>query len=285
VPTTADVRGWLRDNGFDVSDRGQIPRELFAAYYEANPGSEDLANGNGHRQDSGDYPDGMSDADFPAAEAEVPDDTAESRPRDVRPKAKAKARSFTARFQRKPGRGRPKHPRVPVDEIISGGWRILARIARPVPPLQRTLRVQAPVAGLLLEDSIKGTVVDAVLQPLARMQQRGRAVAALAGPPVIVTAITVHMQQRAALDPPQPPNPVVMSALTEALRESLIIWLDVAGPKFEQALERERRFEEKYGADVDQFMNWLFSPPPANAEEQEAEDESIRRAQGIQTAA
>ncbi len=49
----------------------------------------------------------------------------------------------------------------------------------PLPPLQRTLRMQAPVAGDLLDDVVRDTIVDPLLQPLARLASQGKAVQAL----------------------------------------------------------------------------------------------------------
>ena len=109
---------------------------------------------------------------------------------------------------------------------------------------------------------------------------------ALAGPPMIVTMVCLHVAQAQAAG--RPPSRLFMETAREMLRESLLIWMDVAGPKFEQAMRREREFEEKYGATVDETMEWIFSPtmPPDATEEaqaaaQAAEDEAVRRAQGL----
>lgn len=148
-------------------------------------------------------------------------------------------------------------------------------------PLERVLKVQSPVAGALMEDAVAGSMLDGLLQPIARVMGQGKVVAALAGPPILVTAGTLHMQRAAAEG--KPPNPVVMGVIYEGLRETLMVWMDVAGPKFEAALAREREFEARYGADVDGFIQFLFSPPadPADAEAMRAEEDAVRRAQGI----
>jgi len=289
MATSADKRAWLIDQGYEVKDRGKLPAELEAAYAAAHPG----ANGDS----SADYPAGMSDSDFDAvtAGADIPagllddldDQAAESAPRRPARRAAVPARKSWpwSRGQGKNGRGRSRgrarKPRVSVEDLICGGWRIMARMARPVPPLARTLRVQAPVAGLLLDDAVKDSVLDRMLQPLARAQVQGKVVAALAGPPVLVTVISMHLAQAQAAG--TDPNPVFMNAASEMLRESLIIWMDVAGPKFEAALARERAFEEHYGQEVDAFMGWLFAPPPdpADAAAMEAEEAQLRRAQGL----
>lgn len=268
--TPAQIRAWARDQeGLEVNIKGALPDEVLAAYEAAHP------NGNG------DLAADVTMPDVPPAEG--PAETAERKPRRPRAPA-APARGWGARlgFARdRKAKPKAKVPRVSTDEIIGGAWRILARVAAPVPPLQRTLKVQAPVAGMLLDDSVKGTALDPVLQVVARAQQKGKAVAALLGPPMIVTMLTLHIQKAAIAG--QPPSPAVIGFGTEALRESLMIWMDVAGPKFEAAMKREQDFEAQYGQSVDAMIEWLMSPPvnPADEAAAAAEAEAIRRAQGL----
>ncbi len=281
--TAADKRAWLRDQGYKVPEKGTLRAELEAAWAAAHPG----ANGDSEASPGPDYPDGMTGDEF--AEPEIPDEVFDELAEGAPRKPPAPRGGMPARWrppwsrggQQRKGKGRKRKPRVSVEDVICGGWRIMARAARPVPPLQRTLRVQAPVAGLLLDDAVRGTLVDKMLQPIARAQVQGKVVAALAGPPVLVTVISMHLAQcqQAGTDP----NPVFMSAASEMLRESLIIWMDVAGPKFEAALARERAFEEHYGQDVDAFTSWLFAPPPDPGDDQAVAEEeaALRRAQGL----
>jgi hypothetical protein len=67
-----------------------------------------------------------------------------------------------------------------------------------------------------------------------------------------------------------------MTAAEQGLRQSLIIWAEVAGPKFEAVIAQEKAFEEAHGASVEMLMRYLFSPPGSPEEEEAA----IRRAQG-----
>jgi len=270
------VREWARGNGYEVSVKGAIPGNIQAAYDAAHP----AANG----ATGPDYP----DDDFESAFADMPDEdmkeTAPKAPPKSGSRTSAGSKSGGARsfFRKKTGGAKAKKaPRVSTEDLLGSVWRGLAKMATPLPPLHRTLRVQAPVAGLLLEDAVKGTMADAVLQPLARWMNQGKVVSALLGPPVLVTAISVHMQQ--AVQQNREPHPLFMSVSTEALRGSLMTWMDVAGPKFELALRREKEFEEKYGSSVDDFIQMLFAPPanPADEAAVKAEDDAIRRAQGI----
>lgn len=290
MPTAGDIRDWARREGIKVQQRGNIPSELRAAYDAAHNGSGSPGSG------GPDYP----DDDFETAFAEPPgppgaveefDESvmAEAPPRNPKGASRSKGsgasggvKSLFGRKKTTAGSGRAKKkPRVSTEDVLGSLWRGAAKLAAPLPPLSRTLRIQAPVAGALLEDAVKDTAADIVLQPFARLAGQGKVVSALIGPPALVTALTVHVQQRAAAG--QDPNPLFISAGIEMLRSSLMTWMDVAGPKFEVAIAREKEFEEKYGQNVDDLISFLLSAPvnPADAAAVAAEEDAIRRAQGI----
>lgn len=294
MATAAEVRSWAGQNGRQVSARGFLPRDVITDFDTAHPedryeaGPPRGAETNGHAPD---YPDDDFEDMFPeigAADGEVAGDTiadtGETRPRKITPRRKTGGSSWNPFGKKKTGgHNRRKPPRVSTENLLGAVWRGGAKLLTPLPPLQRTLRMQAPVAGMLLDDVVKDTFIDPVLQPLARIAAQGKQVQALVGPPFFVTAIMAHMAQRAALDPPQNPHPVFMAIATEGLRTSLMAWMDVAGPMFEIALKREQEFEEKYGQNVDAMMAFIFSEPvnPDDAEAVLAEEDAIRRAQGI----
>src|SRR5271163_2005526 len=226
-----------------VNARGNIDGDVRAAYDLAHPGTNGSAD-----TSHPDYPDDDFDSAFgepPADEVFDESVMAESKPRNPKG-SRSRTPTSTSRpsgswWSRRTSKGsKPsggkKKPRISTEDILGGLWRGMAKLAAPLPPLQRTLRIQAPVAGLLLEDAVKDTVADTVLQPLARLAGQGKVVSALLGPPVIVTALMVHVQQRAQMQPPREPNPFFVSAGTEALRSSLMTWMEVAGPKFEIAI-------------------------------------------------
>ncbi len=287
MPTASDIRTWARDNGHEnVPARGNIPNEIREAYDLAHPG----ANGTGDTTHP-DYPDDDFDTAFaePPAEQETFDESvmAEEKPR--RPKGTSRGRATPATGKRFWQRGKPagpkakKKPRVSTEDLLGSLWRGMAKLATPLPPLQRTLRIQAPVAGMLLEEAVKDTTADTFLQPLARLAGQGKVVSALLGPPVIVTALMVHVQQRAQMQPPQEPNPLFISIGTEALRSSLMTWAEITEGKILIAIKREKDIEERFGQSVDELIAFLLSPPvnPADQAAVLAEEEAIRRAQGI----
>jgi hypothetical protein len=137
------------------------------------------------------------------------------------------------------------------------------------------------VAGIPLNNIVQGTIVEPLLQPLARLASQGKTVQALAGPPVFVGAIMTHQMQCQNAEPPAEPNPLFMAIAVEGLRSSLMAWMDVAGPKFDLAMQREAEFETKYGQRVDDMINLIFAPPASSEQESEAEEAAIHRAQGI----
>lgn len=291
MASMSEVREWAKAEGYEVGAKGRMPGHVQDAYAAAHPGGNGAAVLDPSTHPYPDYPDDDFESLFPGPEShpEPPDDpggtgdTRETPPR--RPRAGKKA--GTGRVPWLPGGGKKpagkKKPRVSTEELLGSVWRGAAKLAAPLPPLQRTLRLQAPVAGLLLEDAVKGTAADTVLQPLARIAAQGKTVQALVGPPGFVTAIMVHQMQRAAMTPPQEPHPMFMALATEGLRSSLMAWMDIAGPKFEVAMQREREFEEKYGQSVDDTIALIFGAPvdPGNMDAVMAEEEAIKRAQGV----
>jgi len=281
---TSEKRAWLQAQGYTVSDHGKLSDTLTAAYDAAHP----APNGEPPPPPATDYPDDDFEsafADEPAADDDESFATGETPPR--RPKASSRpgrARGLLSGWQRNTGTKRSpakkKHPRKPVEGLISRGWGLAARLARPMPPVSRILQIQAPVAGILLEDAVKGTIVDTVLQPLARWEEKGKVFGALAGPPALVGMITVHLAQAAAAE--TDPNPVFMSLATEMLEESLFLYADVVGDRFDEILakvEARERDRDK----IQRMIAFLFSPPPdvSDADAVAAEEASIRRAQGL----
>ena len=55
--------------------------------------------------------------------------------------------------------------------------------------------------------------------------------------------------------------------LAPILRESLLTWCKIAGPKMTEALKREAEFEGEFGQTVDEMMAFLFSDQPHADEE------------------
>ena len=261
----ATIRAWAQDNGVQVSSKGRVAQATRDAYTAAHNG--------GDAGPGPDYPPGMTDADFDTATADEPDEFPdEVAPRPVGPKASPVTipRSLRNRLKRGTSSGKrktkPKQPRVSTADLIGSAWRIGAKLAQPIPPMYRTLRLQSVIAGPLCDDAVKGTVIDPFLQPLARLTRAGETVSALVAPNVAIGIMAWHAQHAAAQG--QEPNPVVMQASAEMLRHGLLAMMRVGGDAFAAQLAAEQADEERFGGSVDAIMAWIMAPPADPATEE-----------------
>jgi hypothetical protein len=238
MATDAEIRSWAREQGLPAPARGSLPghlREAYDAWHQT---------GNGNGQAPG--PGGGEPVDAPRTPGE-------SRPRNLRG-GKPAAGRLRGLFGGKPGgKKRKARPRVGVDDLVSFLWSGLAGVLSPMPATQKMVRMQAPVAGAVLDEVVEGTLVDRMLQPFARTSAGGEAIAVLFGPPVLVGLIEQDPRRAAFLLP--------------TLRGLLLRWSAIAGPKLAEAAEREEEFEEQHGETVDAWLDGLLSlidpPEPA----------------------
>ena len=127
--------------------------------------------------------------------------------------------------------------------------------------------MQAPVAGVIVDDLVKGTPVDRLLQPLARAGERGEKAVALVGPPLLTAMITAR--------------PEMYPALRPMLKMSLMSWLTVSGPAMKKAQENAARFAEDFGdVDLDGMIDALFTDINVPAQHSPDEEAAVRRARG-----
>lgn len=261
-----EIRDWARKNGITVSSKGRVGPAAREAYSAAH---------NGQPERGPDYPDDMTDADFDLAEAQLPDDLPddmiEAAPRPPAPKAGSSPipSRLSGAFRRgKTSASKSKakakaKPRVSTADLIGSAWRIAAKVAQPLPPMYRTLRLQSVIAGPLLDDAVKGTVVDPFLQPLARLSRAGETVSALVAPNLAIGAMAYHLQQTNG-----EPNPVVMQACQEMLRHGLMAMMRVGGDAFAAQLAKDQADEERFGGDIDMIMGWILAEPADPATEE-----------------
>lgn len=184
---------------------------------------------------------------------EAPGEPAHTRPVETPPKIQSPIERTLSRVRervktptkRAPARPKTPKPRKPVENLIATAWRIGAQLAAPINiPVARTLDMQAPVAGMILEDVVKDTMIDKILQPLARIEGGGETAFALVGPPLLVATITSRPQMAPMLIP--------------VLRQALYSWMELAGPHIKKVQERERKFKEEYGQDIDNMIAYLL---------------------------
>jgi hypothetical protein len=248
MTTDAEIRSWAKEAGHDVPARGKVPEALRDAFAEAHPAPDNP---------------GLS-VDDPAGEHGY----AEPEPMPTRPQTAdevAPTPPPPSRFPalRRGGRPREKgtHKRVSIEGLAEGVWGLLGNFAmgQGLVPTGRALQLQAPVAGMILEDALKGTIVDRVAQPIARSTEAAKEVGALLGVPVLVTILTVKPQAA----------PQIVPQLKRMMRE----WAIVAGPRMKARERREKKAMEQLGVDVegldalvDEWINALFAHPDEAAE-------------------
>ncbi len=242
MATVTEMRRVLRDAGEDVPERGRLNADLQARYAELASAADD----------GWDLP-GGPDPSVPLQPERPPRTQRQARrERRARPIGE---RLLGKRGDSKAREPKRKHKRIPVDHLVARVWEGVARFALPLSlPLSRCLQVQSPVAGLILEDIVAGTIVDRALQPVARAEEKAEKVLALIAPPVLVVAIEQSMTL--------PPEAMMMrqAILMPMLKESLRIWLTVAGPKVEEAAQREAEYQEKFGRSIDEMIALFFGP-------------------------
>jgi hypothetical protein len=258
----AAMRAWGKLNGFEhLSEKGPLPRELKDAYAGAHP------NGTGELDGAG-YPDDAADEPAGPAEPDKPGGFAETRPRDVAPKGRP--RGLHSPFRKhsapsKPGKSsagrkaKPARPRSSTADLAASLWRVGAKLATPMPPLHRTLRLQSVVVGPLWDERTAGTIIDRWLQPIARTMESGDVVAALVGPELGIGLATWYLSwcERATMEP----NPAILQGCAEITRAGLVSLMRVGGDAFKEQMARDRDDERAHGATVDAMMAWIMSPP------------------------
>lgn len=266
MTSTTDVRAWLVEHaeeldGAEIPGKGRIPKHLQAVYDAAHPGEEEA--GGAYPEESGldpgvgagpAYDGGVTEADFPSG----PDEpvAAERRPRKVSATRKQQARSFRQRIWGGGDTKRPKkkHPRISLKGLIEDTWMDAAWTFQGLPPVEKILYLQAPLAGQLLEDTVRDTAVDKMLQPVARLDRQFKAFESLTAP---LWVGLIMVKGRRDDEGNYSPETKLMFG---GLRHSLLamtrsVDIDFAGMK-----EKSQELKGK-SAQIDEMIAWLFEMP------------------------
>lgn len=244
---TTDIRAWLRENRpeLNVQPRGAIKADALTVYHEANPRADDS------RETS---PDGLEPGR---------DDSRETSPDEPGGETAPEAPAGRWKWSRRvaPKTQRRTYRRVPIDGLASAVWAGIGRLAATddLLPVARCMALQAPAAGMVMDDALRGSVVDRMAQPIARASKRGEALFGALGPPVLVAAVCKRPEL----------YPVVKPMLVEALKS----WIVISGPKIRKAREREAKLLAELAEDgldvssIEDMVEQLFAPPaPPDAE-------------------
>jgi len=245
------MRAWLRDHGEDVPDRGRLRPELVDIYLAAHP-------------DGDDWPDDetLDDVIDAPETAEVTPEVRPSRKRTRTPSRGADSLVgrvlFGERKQAKPaGKSRVKaRPRVSLERFTGRIYSMAGRVLEPLSPAAaRCVTIQGPMAGVMLEDIVKGTVVDRMLQPVARAEEKLDVAFALVMPPIACMAIEMSYAME------QTPQVILRRTVAgQMLREGLRTGLEISA-KYAEQIEAARERAARSDAEVDRLIALIFPPP------------------------
>ena len=286
--TTTDVREWAKAKGIDIGAHGRIPREVRDQYEAEHTTLDDAAYPEPEPGPA--YDGGVTEADFPpdpGPGTEVQGHPAEVKPRRVRT-AKPAAGVF-ARWRKQPKTARPgrKLPRVSIAGLIEDAWQQMAWAAAPLPPMQRLLYAQAPFAGVALEAALKDTVADRVLQPVARAEEKAKAVGGLVMPPVALLAVLATAPRpyeitnedgQKVLTWPEPALAHKTALIN--LRWSLMLMAETGSMHLEEYKAKAEAAEQR-GKMADEFMAWILGMDLPDEPAVREEEEAVRRAQAM----
>jgi hypothetical protein len=267
MASATDVREWAKSEGIEIGDKGRIKASITERYEAEHPGGPPEAGGGPPEGDDGggDYDDGVTEADFPAAPGgaaepaarEPQQPAAEQRPRQVA-KARKGGRTFSERLWggggTKAKRPAKKQPRVSLKGFAEDMFLDLAWTFQGLPPLEKVLYLQAPLAGQVVEDAAKGTIVDAVLQPAARFDRQFKSLEALTAP-----AWVAAIMLRGRKDDKGEYSPET-KLMFSGLRHSLLSMSRLAEVDFEKLKEKSEDLRTASGQ-IDAMIAWLFEMP------------------------
>lgn len=313
--TDADARAVLKEHGREVGNRGRLSAGQWDEYRAIIAGAPDIP-GDDHVTDLGDpAPPRVTstpvDAPSPARATSIPVD-AEQRPRRVEQPGGGRIRSL---WERRPrgsaaaappprgknrkggGRGRggkrDERPWRPTAHVIETTWQRLAQAAGAIPPLQRILAAQAPLAGVVFEGQLRETIVDRVLlQPAARFEAQGEALAAMVGVPAFTCLVAFRGKAQMAPGPDGQPRVILQQdgqplwdAPTELgmiapLRYCLISWMSVSQRYAEEVIAQGEATLEQ-ARQADEIIAWIFKVPDPGATFEDVQAEARARAAGF----
>ena len=252
MATNTDIREWGKLHAPELfKPKGPPSNQLRDAYNEQHPVDPD--------QMVFDSMDGMSGgiADPESLPAELPP-LVDGGPARELPPGTNRRRSFTDWLNHK----KPKAPRASVRggprastaKLAAGVWGIAAKLLNgtAATPLSRVLALQAPVAGMIIDREIKGTLVDVLAQPVARLVNRASQVGVLFTLPILVQVVTMR--------------PDLYEQLRPHMVDALYDWFEVAGPEIEKMAKRQEKRRQQFnggeGPTPEQLIELFFMVDP-----------------------
>jgi hypothetical protein len=298
MANTTDIREWAKAQGIEgIGSKGPVPAELRARYDQAHDGA-------GAYPGEGDADPALTPVSAASAPPAAPADPRQAERAPARPRAApgTRGRGLLGRL-RGPSAGKPKAaakagkklPRVSLASLVEDAWSQMAFVSSSLPSMQRLLQAQAPFAALALEDALAGTVVDRALQPIARAEDKAKAVGGVMFPPMALMMVLATAPVPQVVEGTDPPQYLFSEATTQhkaalvTLRWSLMLWSEAGEARLDEYRARAEATSER-GAQADRFMAFILGfedqAPEADGQGAEAaavnaEDEAVRRAQQL----
>jgi hypothetical protein len=279
-----EIRDWARSTGRPVGAKGRIAGELRAEYERV------LAEAAAHPPaDPGPEPGGRG----PESDSAGPGPAREETPPRRVPSAGSRLRAKLWAPSGGAARRRRKiRDRVSTEKLVQRGWETAARILQPVNlPVARCLDWQAPTAGALLEEAVRDTIADRLLQPLARAEDKLEIVGALVGPPLLIFALQLPGNQpvhdvevtgpdgaRHVQTVPWPAGGMRQQVIMSALVEALDMCVEAQEKLPAEVRARQQHREQRRKDMRELIQDVFFAPPPASPDAAAAEEEAISRA-------
>lgn len=248
MATNTDIREWGKVHAPELfKPKGPPSDRLKDAFYQEHPPDPDQMEFDGM---SG----GIADPDL--LPAELPP-LVEGGPARELPPGTNRRRTFKDWLNRKKPKA-PKAsvrggPRASTAKLAAGVWGIASKLLNgtSATPLSRVLALQAPVAGMIIDREIKGTLVDVLAQPVARLVNRASQVGVLFTLPILVQVVTMR--------------PDMYEQLRPHMVDALYDWFEVAGPEIEKMAKRQEKRRQQFnggeGPTPEQLIELFFAAP------------------------
>ncbi len=178
-------------------------------------------------------------------------------------------------------RDRPVKAKVVKKRVSTAGlaemlWGETGRgLIRHDPPVGRVLVMQAPFVGDIVDEAVKGTIADKLLQPIARTYETAEGLSAIVGVPLLVGMLERHPERAPVLMPMLRASiaPMLVQMAKGALKaekrrqETVEAMESVAEflPPELMALVREGGLSPE-----DALIDLIFGPPEPEPEQEEA---------------
>jgi hypothetical protein len=132
----------------------------------------------------------------------------------------------------------------------------LAWTFQGLPPIEKVLYLQAPLAGQIIEDTVRNTAIDRFAQPVARVDRQFKALEALTAP-AWVAAIMLRGEKDA--DGKYTPATTMMFG---GLRHALLSMSRAVDVNFDELKQKGQDLKTRSG-DIDAMIAYIFEMPAA----------------------